>query len=188
MFAGQPVFAESPRPATQETQTASAEATTSSAGVYRFSFTSIDGKALPLYNFKGKMLLIVNTASQCGFASQYESLQKLYAKYKDKGLVVLAVPSNNFGGQEPGTEKEIQQFASEKFHVTFPMTAKTEVTGDDAHPFFKYVKAELGMMASPKWNFYKYLIGKDGKIIDYYPSTTDPMSGDITTILDHELK
>ena len=154
------------------------------ANSYAYSFTSIDGKSLPLFRFKGKVLLIVNTASQCGFTPQYEGLQQLWEKYKDRGLVVIGVPSNNFGGQEPGTEKDIQAFTTKTFKITFPLTAKAETTGDDAHPFFKYVKRELGFMAAPKWNFYKYLIDKNGKLVDYFPSTTSPMSEEITEAIE----
>lgn len=161
----------------------------SSMNAKSYSFPAIDSTAetprsIPLYHYKDKVLLVVNTASQCGFTPQYEGLQQLWEKYKDRGLVVIGVPSNNFGGQEPGSDKDIQKFTSETFKITFPLTAKVEVTGDKAHPFFRYVQKTLGFMAVPKWNFYKYLIDKEGNLVDYFPSTTKPMSPELTNIIE----
>ncbi|MFZ4541327.1 MAG: glutathione peroxidase [Rickettsiales bacterium] len=131
---------------------------------------------MPLKNFQGKVLLIVNTASQCGFTSQYEGLQKLYDQYKDKGLVVIGVPSNDFGEQEPGDDKEIAHFCKLNFGVTFPMASKKVVSGDAAHPFYRWAKAELGFGTAPKWNFHKYLVNRKGELVDYFNSTTSPQS------------
>ena len=143
---------------------------------YDFSFQSIEGEALPLSTFKGKAILIVNTASHCGFTKQYNDLQALWENYQNKGLVVLGVPSNDFGKQEPGTEKEIKEFCEVNFNINFPMTEKSVVKGNNAHPFYKWAKQELGFMAAPKWNFHKYLIDKEGKLTDWYATTTSPTS------------
>ena len=145
--------------------------------VYEYSFPALVGDGeVKLADYKGKVLLIVNTASKCGFTGQYEGLQKLYDSYKDQGLVVIGVPSNDFGAQEPGSEKEIAGFCQKNYGVTFPMTAKQIVTGDDAHPFYYFARESLGYLAAPKWNFHKYLIGRDGMLVDYYHSTTAPDS------------
>ena len=145
------------------------------ASAYDFSFTTLIGeKPLPLSQFKGKVILVVNTASQCGFTKQYSGLQKLYDDYKDKGLVILGVPANDFGSQEPGNSEEIAQFCKLNFGVTFPMAAKQVVSGDTAHPFYLWARASLGFGTAPKWNFHKYLIARDGKLIDYFNSTTAP--------------
>lgn len=151
-----------------------------------FEFTAIDGNPLPLSQFKGKVLLVVNTASECGFTGQYQGLQKLYETYKDKGLVVLGVPSNDFGGQEPGSAKEIKQFCETKFRVTFPLAEKAVVKGDAAHPFYKWVSGVKGSIV-PKWNFHKYLIAKDGTFVDYYISSTEPNSDKIRKAIEQEL-
>ena len=127
-----------------------------------FSFTAIDGKPLPLADLQGKAVLVVNVASKCGLTPQYEGLEALYRDYRDQGLVVLGVPSNQFAGQEPGTEADIQDFCTLNYGVDFPMTSKTEVIGQEAHPFYKWAKAELGEAGEPKWNFHKILIGPDG--------------------------
>lgn len=145
--------------------------------VYQFSFENLDKSGvLNLADFKGKAILIVNTASQCGFTPQYKSLQSLYSHYKDKGLVVIGVPSNDFGGQEPGNGHDIAKFCELNYGVTFPLTAKQIVSGDDAHPFYIWAKKKLGFGTAPKWNFHKYLIDRRGKLVDYYNSTTDPQS------------
>jgi len=143
---------------------------------YEFEFKAIDGAALPLSEFKGKEILVVNTASFCGFTGQYEGLERLYEKYKDRGLVVLGVPSNDFGSQEPGSETEIKSFCTTKFNVSFPLTSKYDVIGDQAHPFYKWAAGELGSSARPRWNFHKYLIGPDGRLIDWFSSLTGPSS------------
>ncbi|TCK09583.1 glutathione peroxidase [Marinobacterium mangrovicola] len=125
--------------------------------------------------YSGQVLLVVNTASRCAFTKQYDGLEALYAEYKDQGFAVLGFPSNDFGGQEPGTEDQIQDFCRTTYGVEFPMFSKSRVKGADADPFWKNLVAVSG--TSPKWNFYKYLIGRDGKIIDTYSSMTSPDSG-----------
>lgn len=145
--------------------------------VYEFSFEKIDQSGvLNLADYKGKVILIVNTASECGFTPQYKSLQSLYTHYKDKGLVVIGVPSNDFGGQEPGSGQDIAKFCELNYGVTFPLTAKQVVSGDDAHPFYIWAKKKLGFGTAPKWNFHKYLMNRKGQLVDYYNSTTDPQS------------
>jgi len=142
---------------------------------YAFSFKTLEGeRPLPLKQFEGKVLLIVNTASQCGFTSQYEGLERLYTTYKDKGLVILGVPSNDFGRQEPGSNQDIAQFCKHTYGVTFPMASKEAVRGKDAHPFYVWAKGRLGVGSGPKWNFHKYLIGSTGQLIDFFHSTTSP--------------
>jgi glutathione peroxidase len=141
---------------------------------YDFSFRSIDGGPLPLTNFKGKALLVVNVASQCGLTPQYSGLEALWTANRDKGLVILGVPANDFGAQEPGTEDEIKTFCETRFAVDFPMTAKEHVIGPDAHPLYKWVETELGDAAAPKWNFHKYLFGRDGTIAGTFGSRTPP--------------
>lgn len=139
-----------------------------------FSFRSIDGGPLPLSAFKGKALLVVNVASQCGLTPQYAGLEALWKANRDKGLVVLGVPANDFGAQEPGTENEIKTFCETRFQVDFPMTAKEHVIGADAHPLYKWVAGELGDAAAPKWNFHKYLFGRDGSIAGTFGSRMTP--------------
>lgn len=144
---------------------------------YDFSFISIDAnKKLSLGDFKGKVILIVNTASKCGFTSQYADLQAIYEQYKDKGLVIIGIPSNDFGLQEPGSNEEILNFCQIKYGVTFPMAQKEKVSGDDPHPFYKWAKESLGFGTAPKWNFHKYLLSREGNLIDYFHSTTSPQS------------
>ncbi len=141
---------------------------------YDFAFKSIDGKDLPMGDFKGRVVLVVNVASKCGLTPQYEGLVKLYHDYRDKGLVVLGVPANNFLGQEPGSNAEIATFCSATFGVDFPMTEKVEVRGFKTHPFYQWLKGELGDEAKPKWNFHKQLIGRDGKAIATFAPTVQP--------------
>lgn len=149
---------------------------TSQAGpqsAHDFSFTAIEGDALPMERYRGKVVLVVNTASRCGFTNQYEGLQELWTRYKSKGLVVLGVPSNDFGRQEPGTETEIKEFCSVNFAVDFPMTEKVVVSGEQAHPLYRWM-AQQSDGAEPKWNFYKYLIDPDGRVVRLFPSQTRP--------------
>ena len=141
-----------------------------------FSFQSIDGEALSLAQFAGKPVLVVNTASRCGFTRQYADLQSLWARYRDQGLVVLGVPSNDFGGQEPGSNNEIKDFCTVNFDIDFPMTEKTVVRGAAAHPFYRWAVGELGTLAKPRWNFHKYLIGRDGQVAKWFSSMTEPES------------
>ncbi|HEX4096279.1 MAG TPA: glutathione peroxidase [Caulobacteraceae bacterium] len=152
-----------------------------------FDFTSIDGKPMPMQGFDGKAVLVVNTASRCGLTPQYEGLESLWAAYRDKGLVVLGVPSNDFGAQEPGTESEIQSFCTTNFGVDFPMTAKVPVTGAAAHPFYQWAKAELGDEAEPRWNFHKILVGKDGRLVRGFGSRTEPSDPELIAAIDAAL-
>jgi glutathione peroxidase len=156
--------------------------------VYEFSATTIDGKPRKLADYKGKVLLVVNTASKCGFTPQYKGLEALYEKYKSKGLVVLGFPSNQFGQQEPGPDDEIAEFCEMNFGVTFPLFSKVDVNGDAAHPLFKYLTStKKGLLGSEaiKWNFTKFLIGRDGNVIERYAPTTKPedLEGDIERVL-----
>ena len=146
---------------------------------YDLSINSSDGNEIKFSNFKDKSILIVNVASNCGFTKQYEDLQKLYDLYKSNGLIVLGVPSNQFGNQEPGSEKEIKNFCETNFNITFPMTSKYDVKGDKAHPVYLWAKESYGNSAIPKWNFHKILIDKNGKIQDTFASFTNPMSNKI---------
>ena len=150
-----------------------------SKSFYDLSINSIDGDEIKFSNFKEKSILLVNVASNCGFTKQYEDLQKLYELYKSNGLIVLGVPSNQFGNQEPGSEKEIKNFCEANFNITFPMTSKYDVRGNKAHPVYLWAKESYGNSAVPKWNFHKILIDKNGKIQDTFASFTNPMSNKI---------
>ncbi len=144
------------------------------SSAHDYSFDKITGGPLPLSTFKDKVVLVVNTASKCGLTPQYNGLEKLYSDYKDKGLVVLGVPCNQFMGQEPGTDKEIETFCSTTFGVDFPMTSKVDVKEGGAHPFYKWAEAELGEPAVPVWNFHKILIGKNGEALQAFGPRTEP--------------
>ena len=147
------------------------------AGIYDFKVKDIHGKSVGLDRYKGKVMLIVNTASQCGFTPQYKGLEALHQKLHDKGLAVLGFPCNQFGGQEPGTEADIASFCELNFGVTFPLFSKVDVNGDAAHPLFKYLTStKKGLLGSEgiKWNFTKFLIDKDGEVIERYAPTTKP--------------
>lgn len=149
------------------------------SNAHDFSFTSIDGGALPLSDFKGKAVLVVNTASECGFTPQYADLQRLWEQYRDRDLVVLGVPSNDFGAQEPGDEPAIAAFCSEKYAVDFPMTAKVAVIGAGAHPFYRWIAETLGEDAAPRWNFHKYLVDGNGDLVAMWPSKVEPLSREV---------
>ena len=152
----------------------------SNESAWDFTFDSLMHETpVALSDYDNNVLLVVNTASNCGFTGQYEGLEALYQTYKDKGLVVIGVPSNDFGSQEPGSHEEIAKFCKINYGVSFPMTAKYEVSGKNAHPFYKWARKELGFGTAPKWNFHKYLIGRDGKIVDYFNSTTKPQGSKI---------
>ena len=157
------------------------------ASAYGFAFTDIEGAPLSMAQFKGKVVLVVNTASQCGFTSQYEGLEKLYRDNKAKGFVILGVPSNDFGGQEPGSNAEIKKFCTVNFNIDFPMTTKAVVRGPKAHPFYQWAKARLGAQAEPKWNFHKILIGRDGQPVAAFSSVTKPQSTAITAAIERAL-
>jgi glutathione peroxidase len=152
---------------------------------HQFSLPSIDGGELNLADFKGKSILLVNTASYCGFTKQYDGLQALWNAKRDDGLVVLGVPSNDFGQQEPGAETEIKEFCEVNFAINFPMSEKLVVKGAAAHPLYKWLKQETG--ASPKWNFYKFLIDGDGQAVTYFSSMTKPQSKKLIRAIDATL-
>ena len=154
---------------------------------WHFAFTSIDGKPMPLADFKGRVLLVVNTASFCGFTKQYEALQALNAKYEAQGFNVIGVPSNDFGGQEPKAAGEIKEFCEGMFGVTFPLTDKNVVSGDGAHPFYAWAREELGWINAPKWNFHKYLVGRDGKLVTSFFSSTTPDAERLIKAVEAEL-
>ena len=143
---------------------------------YDFKIKNIKGNEIDLSKFKGKTVLMVNVASKCGFTKQYEDLQDLWSKYKKRGLIVLGVPSNQFGNQEPGTEKEIKEFCEVNFNINFPMTSKINVKGENAHEIYKWALKNYGKSAVPKWNFHKILINSEGKIEETYMSFTKPNS------------
>ncbi len=155
---------------------------------YDFAFTAIDGTALPLNRFQGRPILVVNTASFCGFTQQYEGLQALHERYGDRGLVVIGVPSNDFGGQEPKAEEDIKAFCQGAFGVTFALTEKLKVRGREAHPFYRWARQSAGVRNAPRWNFHKYLIGRDGQIKGAYGSTARPLSGRVVSAIEAALK
>jgi glutathione peroxidase len=152
-----------------------------------FSATSIDGVERQLVDYKGKVILVVNTASQCGFTGQYKGLEELYRTYADRGLVVLGFPCDQFGHQEPGDEEEIATFCERNFGVTFPLFAKIEVNGSNAHPLYTWLRSEQGGLVGDKirWNFTKFLIDPEGNVVSRYGSTTTPdqIAGDIEALL-----
>ncbi|MEQ1440406.1 glutathione peroxidase [Fontimonas sp. SYSU GA230001] len=158
------------------------------SSVYDFEANTIDGQTQKLDAYKGKVLLVVNVASKCGFTPQYKGLEALWRKYKDKGLVILGFPCDQFGHQEPGDENEIKNFCSLTYDVSFPMYAKIEVNGANAHPLYKHLKEEApGVLGSEaiKWNFTKFLVGKDGKVVKRYGSmdTPEKIEADIVKLL-----
>ena len=155
--------------------------------LFDFKINSINGEKLNFSNFKGKTLLLVNVASYCGFTKQYEDLQNLYDNFKERGLIVIGIPSNQFGGQEPGTESEIKNFCETNFGITFPMTSKYDVKGDNAHQIYLWAKESYGKSTVPKWNFHKILINKNGKVEDTFASFTNPMSKKILKKLEQIL-
>jgi len=156
--------------------------------VFDFSATSLDGQPLALDRFRGQVLLVVNTASACGFTPQYKGLEELHRQYAARGLAVLGFPCNQFGAQEPGTEEEIGAFCEKNYGVTFPMFAKVDVNGDEAHPLFKFLKEEKpGVLGTEgiKWNFTKFLVGRDGEVVKRYAPQTAPadIADDIEKLL-----
>ena len=155
---------------------------------YDFTFKDLDGSELSLAEFKNKVIIVVNVASQCGFTSQYEDMQKIWENYQAKNVIMLGIPSNDFGQQEPGSNKEIKNFCEAKFGITFPMTEKVSVKGEKAHPFYKWARKNYGKGAIPKWNFHKIIIGKDGKIEDTFASITKPSSKKFIQAIEKALK
>ncbi len=155
----------------------------SSTNAYDYEFKSIDGDKIKLSDYKGKVIVVVNVASRCGYTPQYEGLQSLWSNYKNKDVIVLGVPTNNFR-QEPGSNKEIKDFCESNFGITFPMTEKISVIGSNSHPFYKWAKEDYGIGAIPKWNFHKIIIGKEGKIVDTFSSITKPSSKKFLKIIE----
>ena len=143
---------------------------------YDFNFKDLDGSHLNLSEYKGKVIVAINVASQCGFTNQYEDMQKVWEKYQSKGIVILGIPSNDFGKQEPGSNEDIKNFCEAKFGISFPMTEKVSVKGTDAHPFYIWARKNYGISAIPKWNFHKIIIDKNGKIAETFSSITNPSS------------
>ena len=158
-----------------------------SMSAYDFEFTSIDGDKLPLSQYRGHPMLVVNTASFCGFTPQYEDLEALWRRYRERGLIVIGVPSNDFGQQEPGSSREIKQFCEGRYAVDFPLTEKQEVVGAKAHPFFRWIAEELGDAGTPRWNFHKYLVAPDGSLAGSWPSRIRPTDTEITAEIDQLL-
>ena len=150
---------------------------------YDFKFEGIDGGLVNLNDYKNKVIVVVNVASRCGYTSQYENLQTLYEEYKDRDLIVIGIPTNNFK-QEPGTNKQIKDFCEANFGITFPMTKKIDVIGENSHPFYKWAKKDFGIGAIPKWNFHKIIIGKNGHIEDTFASFTKPTSNKFIKLIE----
>jgi glutathione peroxidase len=161
--------------------------TTDAASAYQFEFTGLWTDRLPMTAFENEVVLVVNTASRCGFTPQYEGLQQIYSEYHDQGFEVVGVPSNNFAGQEPGSAQEIQEFCSLNYGVTFPMAGKTDVVGDARHPFYAWAQTQIGETAVPQWNFHKLLIGRDGRLIAAFPTRTEPTSEEVRTAITQAL-
>ena len=156
--------------------------------VLDFTMNTIDGKPCKLSSYKGNVLMIVNTASECGYTPQYETLEKLYETYKDKGFRILAFPANNFGEQEQGTNTEIKKFCSTKYHTTFDLFEKISVKGNDQHPLYSYITKDSPFSGDVKWNFKKYLVDKSGKVVAKYLSKVDPMSEEVRKEVEKLLK
>jgi len=161
-------FAAAPDPAAADRATA-----------YQFAFPGLWSDQLPMTAFEGEVVMVVNTASRCGFTPQYEGLQSIYDEYHGQGFEIVGVPANNFMGQEPGSTEEIQEFCTLNYGVTFPMAAKTEVVGAERHPFFAWAEQQIGESAVPQWNFHKILIGRDGRVIAAFPTRTEPTSEEV---------
>ena len=151
-----------------------------------FTFENIEGGPLPLADYAGSTILLVNTASMCGFTPQYEALQSLWSRYRDHGLVVIGVPSDDFGGQEYDDTATIKQFCEINYGIDFPMTEKVAVKGDDAHPYYQWVRSQ-GRMMAPRWNFHKHLIDAEGRLVDWFTSTTAPDSRKVIAAIEHQL-
>jgi glutathione peroxidase len=161
------------------------------SSVLDFTLNSLDGKPAPLADYRGKVVLIVNVASRCGYTPQYTGLEKIYEKYKDRGFVILGFPANNFGGQEPGTNEEIKTFCSSKYQVTFPMYSKVSVKGADATPLYQFLTDEKSNPATGgeiEWNFTKFLVDRNGKVIARFEPAIEPESSDVTGAIEKALK
>jgi len=160
------------------------------SGIYTFTLNSIDGKPAPLADYKGKVVLVVNVASQCGYTPQYSALEATYKKYKDQGFVILGFPANNFGAQEPGTNEEIKTFCSRKFNVTFPMYAKISVKGSDQAPLYTYLTKDTGsgITGEIKWNFTKFLVDRNGNVVQRFEPAITPDSPEVIAAIEKQLK
>jgi glutathione peroxidase len=160
------------------------------SSLYSFTLNSIDGKPAPLAEYKGKVVLIVNVASQCGYTPQYSALEAIYEKYKDQGFVILGFPANNFGAQEPGTNEEIKTFCSRKYSVKFPMYSKISVKGDDQAPLYAYLTKQTspGITGDIKWNFTKFLVDKNGNVVQRFEPAVTPDSKEVTSAIEKQLK
>lgn len=160
------------------------------SGLYGFTLNSIDGKPAPLADYKGKVVLLVNVASRCGFTPQYSALEATYEKYKDQGFVILGFPANNFGAQEPGTNEEIKTFCSRKYSVSFPMYAKISVKGGDQSPLYAYLTKETGpgIAGDIKWNFTKFLVDRNGNVVQRFESAVTPDSPEVVAAIEKQLK
>jgi glutathione peroxidase len=169
-------------------QVARAEVPVGAGSAWDFAFATIDGKAMPLADYRGNVLLVVNVASFCGFTPQYKGLQALYEKYGAQGLTVIGVPSNDFGNQEPKAEGEIKEFCQGTYGITFPLAQKAVVSGDKPHPFYAWARDTLGWFNAPKWNFHKYLVGRDGRLVTSFYSTTAPDAPRLVSAVEAELK
>ncbi len=154
---------------------------------YKFQFKSLDGDFIKLSDYKDKIIVIVNVASRCGFTKQYNDLQSLWTNYKDKNLIVIGVPTNDFK-QEPASNSDIKNFCEQNFNINFPMTEKINVLGKKAHPFYKWAKDNHGKNAIPKWNFHKIIIGKNGKVADTFASITNPSSKKFLNFIEDQIK
>jgi glutathione peroxidase len=158
-----------------------------SGDAYQFEFVSLDGDKLPLAAWRGRPVLVVNTASFCGYTPQYRDLEALWQRYRERGLIVLGVPSNDFGEQEPGSAADIKTFCETNYQVDFPLTEKNRVVGAAAHPFYRWVALTLGEAGTPRWNFHKYLIGPDGQLAGAWPAQVRPSDAKITAEIEGAL-
>jgi len=161
------------------------------SNVLEFTLNSIDGRPAPLSQYQGKVILIVNVASRCGFTPQYAALEKMYETYKDRGFVILGFPANNFGGQEPGTDEEIKTFCSSKYNVTFPMYSKISVKGADKHPLYQFLtdkQANPSTGGEIQWNFTKFLVDRNGKVVARFEPKVTPDSADVVSAIETALK
>ena len=160
---------------------------TTADSAFQFTLPGLAGGTIDLADYAGRPLLIANTASKCGFTGQYAGLQSLWNRYRDQGLVVIGVPSNDFGKQEPGAADEIGAFCQKNYGVTFPLSAKLSVSGPDAHPLYRFLAQQGGRMSQPRWNFYKYVISPDGRVAEWFSSLRDPMSTRVTRAVERQL-
>jgi glutathione peroxidase len=165
-------FAAAPDPAAADANTA-----------YQFSFPGLWTDRVPMTAFEGEVVMVVNTASRCGFTPQYEGLQQIYDEYREQGFEIVGVPANNFNGQEPGSAEEIQEFCTLNYGVTFPMAAKSDVIGENRHPFYAWAEQQLGESAVPRWNFHKLLIGRDGRLIAAFGTRTEPTADEVRSAI-----